>query len=238
METRSFAHALNWMVLTTHAHSEEFAIENLVRQDYEAYCPMIVKRIKHARRAYDAKRPLFPGFCSGRYPSPLRSGQLSQDGALSDWIANVPQFSGSWRCPLVFWPEQEMHKLGSRFEGPALNCLDGPDGSGCFADQTFQRRYGVSKLVLRFKKPPCATALLGGQFWIAGKLKDRLGKPGAIAVADDEPGCAVSYNTGQFALRMTDKNCRAASSCDAIIFARDDQAFKIGLQTDQMHIGC
>ncbi|HWJ19402.1 MAG TPA: transcription termination/antitermination NusG family protein [Geobacterales bacterium] len=62
METRSFAHAPNWMVLTTHAHREEFAIENLVRQDYEAYCPMIVKRIKHARRAYDAKRPLFPGY--------------------------------------------------------------------------------------------------------------------------------------------------------------------------------
>ena len=37
-------------------------MENLVRQDYEAYCPMIVRRIKHARRAYDAKRPLFPGY--------------------------------------------------------------------------------------------------------------------------------------------------------------------------------
>jgi hypothetical protein len=36
---------------------------------------------------------------------------------------------------------------------------------------------------------------------------------------------------------MTDKNSGAASSCDAIIFARDDQAFKIGLQRDQMHIG-
>ncbi len=34
----------------------------LVRQDYQAYCPMIVKRIKHARRAYDAKRPLFAGY--------------------------------------------------------------------------------------------------------------------------------------------------------------------------------
>ena len=50
------------MVLTIHPHREEFAIENLVRQNYEAYCPMIVKRIKHARRAYDAKRPLFPGY--------------------------------------------------------------------------------------------------------------------------------------------------------------------------------
>jgi len=52
----------SWIVLTTHPHREEFAIENLVRQDYPAYCPMIVKRIKHARRAYDARRPLFPGY--------------------------------------------------------------------------------------------------------------------------------------------------------------------------------
>jgi len=62
METSPSDQTLNWIVLTTHPHREDFAIENLVRQDYEAYCPMIVKRIKHARRAYDAKRPLFPGY--------------------------------------------------------------------------------------------------------------------------------------------------------------------------------
>ena len=62
METSPILQTSNWIVLTTHPHREDFAIENLVRQDYEAYCPMIVKRIKHARRAYDAKRPLFPGY--------------------------------------------------------------------------------------------------------------------------------------------------------------------------------
>ena len=62
MEIGLSAQASNWIVLTTHPHREDFAIENLVRQDYEAYCPMIVKRIKHARRVYDAKRPLFPGY--------------------------------------------------------------------------------------------------------------------------------------------------------------------------------
>ncbi|MGB9165698.1 MAG: transcription termination/antitermination NusG family protein [Rhodomicrobium sp.] len=62
METSLSVQASNWIVLTTHPHREDFAIENLVRQDYEAYCPMIVKRIKHARRVYDAKRPLFPGY--------------------------------------------------------------------------------------------------------------------------------------------------------------------------------
>ena len=58
----------SWIVLTTHPHREEFAIENLVRQDYAAYCPMIVKRIKHARRAYDARRPLFPGYIFVEHP--------------------------------------------------------------------------------------------------------------------------------------------------------------------------
>ena len=62
METSFSVQGSNWIVLTTHPHREDFAIENLVRQDYEAYCPMIVKRIKHARRVYDANRPLFPGY--------------------------------------------------------------------------------------------------------------------------------------------------------------------------------
>jgi len=44
-------------------------MENLKRQDYEAYCPMIVKRIKHARRVYDAKRPLFPGYIFAERPA-------------------------------------------------------------------------------------------------------------------------------------------------------------------------
>ena len=62
MEKNSILNTLNWIVVTTHPHREDFAIENLAQQDYDAYCPMIVKRIKHARRAYDAKRPLFPGY--------------------------------------------------------------------------------------------------------------------------------------------------------------------------------
>ncbi len=59
----------NWIVLTTHPNREEFAIENLMRQAYETYCPMILKRIKHARRAYEAKRPLFPGYIFAKHPA-------------------------------------------------------------------------------------------------------------------------------------------------------------------------
>jgi transcriptional antiterminator RfaH len=51
-----------WIVLTTQPHREIFASENLLRQGFAVYCPMIVRRIRHARRAFDAPRPLFPGY--------------------------------------------------------------------------------------------------------------------------------------------------------------------------------
>lgn len=51
-----------WIVASTHAHRERVALENLARQDFTAYCPLIRKRIRHARRAQDVLRPLFPGY--------------------------------------------------------------------------------------------------------------------------------------------------------------------------------
>jgi transcriptional antiterminator RfaH len=52
----------SWIVVATHANREEFAIKNLKLQKYIVYCPVILKHIRHARRAYDAHRPLFPGY--------------------------------------------------------------------------------------------------------------------------------------------------------------------------------
>jgi len=51
-----------WFVLATHSHREAEAVQNLGRQNFHAYCPMIVRHIRHARRSYDAPRPLFPGY--------------------------------------------------------------------------------------------------------------------------------------------------------------------------------
>jgi transcriptional antiterminator RfaH len=48
--------------VTTHPHREDFAAGNLERQGFTVYCPKIMKRIRHARRIYDAARPLFPGY--------------------------------------------------------------------------------------------------------------------------------------------------------------------------------
>lgn len=51
-----------WVVANTQPHREHVAVENLERQEFVAYCPMIRKRIRHARRSRDVLRPLFPGY--------------------------------------------------------------------------------------------------------------------------------------------------------------------------------
>lgn len=54
--------AFRWVVVNTHAHREHIALENLVRQGFDAYCPMMRRRVRHARRTSDVLRPLFPGY--------------------------------------------------------------------------------------------------------------------------------------------------------------------------------
>lgn len=51
-----------WAVINTHPHKERFAIENLVRQDFEVYCPMLRAAVRHARRTSVVLRPMFPGY--------------------------------------------------------------------------------------------------------------------------------------------------------------------------------
>lgn len=51
-----------WLVATTHAHSEAIAVANLQRQGFTTYCPVIRKRRSHARKVDHVLRPLFPGY--------------------------------------------------------------------------------------------------------------------------------------------------------------------------------
>lgn len=51
-----------WAAVNTQPHREFIALENLLRQGFRAYCPLIQKRIKHARRAQDVLRPFFPSY--------------------------------------------------------------------------------------------------------------------------------------------------------------------------------
>jgi transcriptional antiterminator RfaH len=51
-----------WVALATHTHKERTALENLERQGFAAYCPMIRKVVRHARRSQEVLRPFFPGY--------------------------------------------------------------------------------------------------------------------------------------------------------------------------------
>jgi len=54
--------AMRWIAINTHPHREHVAIENLARQRFSVYCPMELRRVRHARRTQDVTRPLFPGY--------------------------------------------------------------------------------------------------------------------------------------------------------------------------------
>jgi len=66
-----------WIVVNTQPHKERVAIENLRRQCYPTYCPVIRTRIRHARKTRDVLRPLFPSYIfvdiSGRRWRPIWS---------------------------------------------------------------------------------------------------------------------------------------------------------------------
>lgn len=53
---------VRWLVASTHRHREGFALENLQRQNFACYCPMVSREIRHARRKQTVLRPLFPGY--------------------------------------------------------------------------------------------------------------------------------------------------------------------------------
>jgi transcriptional antiterminator RfaH len=51
-----------WIAVNTHPHRERSALENLRRQEFEPYCPVIRRRRSHARRIDLVLRPLFPSY--------------------------------------------------------------------------------------------------------------------------------------------------------------------------------
>jgi len=55
-----------WIVINTRPHAEHTALENLQRQAFDVYCPMLRKRRSHARSVITVLRPLFPGYLFAR----------------------------------------------------------------------------------------------------------------------------------------------------------------------------
>ena len=51
-----------WLALYTKARQEQRALVNIERQGFTAYCPMIRRLRRHARRIEHVRRPLFPSY--------------------------------------------------------------------------------------------------------------------------------------------------------------------------------
>lgn len=51
-----------WVAVCTQPNREMLAVDNLRRQGYEVYCPMLSKARSHARKVEQVRRPLFPGY--------------------------------------------------------------------------------------------------------------------------------------------------------------------------------
>ena len=51
-----------WVAATTHQFKELVAVANLERQGLHAYCPMVRRKVRHARKLQEVLRPLFPGY--------------------------------------------------------------------------------------------------------------------------------------------------------------------------------
>jgi transcriptional antiterminator RfaH len=51
-----------WYAVYTHPRGETIAVENLLRQGFEVFCPRYLKRRNHARKIETVPAPLFPRY--------------------------------------------------------------------------------------------------------------------------------------------------------------------------------
>jgi transcriptional antiterminator RfaH len=56
------ANGLGWIAIYTKPNGEECALRSLRQQDFMTYCPMIRKKVRHARQVREVLRPLFPSY--------------------------------------------------------------------------------------------------------------------------------------------------------------------------------
>ena len=80
-----------WIVLNTHPSKEQVALDNLARQEFRSYCPMLKRTIRHARRSREVLRPLFPGYV---FVQASAQGQLWRPLLSTYGVRRVLQFSG------------------------------------------------------------------------------------------------------------------------------------------------
>lgn len=52
----------HWITIYTKPKQEGIAMTNIIRQGYDVYCPMVMRRVSHARKVQTVLRPLFPNY--------------------------------------------------------------------------------------------------------------------------------------------------------------------------------
>jgi transcriptional antiterminator RfaH len=67
-----FATHGGWVVVNTQPHRERIALDNLLRQEFCAYCPLVRKRVRHARRTQDVSIPMFASYLFVRLDSDVQ----------------------------------------------------------------------------------------------------------------------------------------------------------------------
>ena len=108
-----------WIALYTKANQEKTALANVIRQGYDAYCPMIERMRRHARRADKVRRPLFPSYVFVR----LEEGRRQWRPLLSTLgVRTVVRF----REKLGFLPEGFVEQLRSFEKADQLQQLAAP----------------------------------------------------------------------------------------------------------------
>ena len=95
-----------WIVINTHPHREHMALENLGRQAFDAYCPMIRRQRSHARRIDTVLRPLFPNYLFAR----LELGAALRAFHHARGVQGIVHFGAQW--PTV--PEHIIENLRAR----------------------------------------------------------------------------------------------------------------------------
>ena len=80
-----------WLVVKTQAHKERIAAQSLHRLAFQTYCPVVQRRVRHARQSRDVRRPLFPGYL----------------------FVDVTGEVGSWRAILYAFGVSQLVRAGS-----------------------------------------------------------------------------------------------------------------------------
>ena len=108
-----------WIALYTKANQESAAISNIKRQGYDAYCPMIERTRRHARKVEQVRRPLFPSYIFASLDNQKQQWRplLSTVG-----VRAVVRFNDK----LGFLPDGFIEKLRVFEEQSALNQLIAP----------------------------------------------------------------------------------------------------------------